>query len=92
MRARVLTAIGVLTALLPAVGCETVAPVPAPGSIAALEARIAELEEANRIARLELAEEQERNNAQVFLMRQETARLQTQIASLREQCGAACTE
>ena len=92
MRAKALVAVGVLAVLLSAMGCETMAHVQTTGTVAALEASIAELEEANRIAWLELAEEQERNNAQVYLMRQETLRLQAQIASLREQCGAACAE
>ena len=58
----------------------------------AVDARVAELEEANRVARLELAEEQERNTAQTFLMTQEIARLRGQISALRAQCGEACEE
>ncbi|MGD2132974.1 MAG: hypothetical protein PVI23_09285 [Maricaulaceae bacterium] len=91
MRKRILLAAG-FAALIGLGACETMMEPASASSSAALEARIAELEEENRVARLTLAEEQERNAAQTFLMRQEIARLQGQIATLREQCGDACAQ
>jgi hypothetical protein len=68
---------------------------PAPGHtsrLTELETQVAALQAETKLARLELADERERADVQLYLTRQEVAAAKREASTLKAKCGAACAQ
>lgn len=74
-----------IAAALAVTGCATTS------EVSALQARVKALEAENTLAKLQLADEMERADIQMFLNRQEIGAAKREAAAARAKCGAACS-